>query len=177
MENPIKAITIVGNQLEIVESGRLPSEFSLDTPTITIEFEDLSVASSNTFREDRTSVYTFGRYGVSIGKVTKAAKTNKELTKLTKENEKLNITIDTLNSTINEYDEAAKENVAAMNAAIKEADELRAALEAAKENNELDIANKQIAALMEEIDRLKADIIRLTMNPIPSTSPDKASGD
>lgn len=176
MENPIKTITIVGNQLEIVESGRSPSEFSLDTPIITIEFEDLSVASSNTFREDRTSVYTFGRYVVSIGKVTKAAKTNKELTKLTKENEKLNITIDMLNSIISEYEEAAKENVAAMNAAIKEADELRAALKAIKENNELEVANQQNAALMEEIDRLKADIVRLS-NPTKPDTDDNASDD
>ena len=181
MENPIKAVSITGNQLEIVDSGRLPSEFSTETPIVTLEFKNISEASANVFRDDRISIYSFDEYTVSVGKVTKSAKTNKEITKLTKEIDKLNTTIDMLNSTINEYEEAAKENIAAMNEAIKEADELRGALEAIKETNtsantELETANTRNAALLEEIDKLKADIVRLSSPTTPDID-DCASGD
>ena len=155
MSNPITSVFIKDNNvLEIRDPSNLASEFSVETDTISITFAGLELSSSADFRNERISTYYFNSYDVTVGKPVKGGKNTKEVTKLTKEIEKLNSALDAASLTIEERDNTINE----LTIEVKEV-----------VNNTF--SNSEKTALLEEIDRLKADIVKLSdkQNNTPSS--------
>jgi len=149
MENPITSVRIEGNTLEVRESDRLVSEFSESDTIISVEFKGLKLSSSASFRGERSSNYTFDSYSVIVGKPVKSSK----------------FTVKEYNSLVREVAVLNSDNLDLQNritSMVEEIDNLKTALEEAKSSpDEPDTSDKE-KALMEEIDRLKADIVTLT---------------